>query len=178
MTLGWPWPILRQGQIWFLTLLYRIKSKTMDFSETIVVYDLKPATDGQRDKKILLLSKLCPLWDFCPSAPGLNTCIKSCEKNVYNQTSKILKKKKKKKKVIRPFFWHQNLAPWGCLPPLRGYTSWKQLYKIRLQRHFFKTCNKWAKWQAVSVDIKTLSPGDCLPLPWGYIHALNIKQIV
>ena len=37
------------------------KGKTMDFSETIVVYDLKLATDDRSDKKFLLTSKLCPL---------------------------------------------------------------------------------------------------------------------
>ena len=37
MTLGWPWPILRQGQIWSPMLLYGEKGKTMDFSEIIVV---------------------------------------------------------------------------------------------------------------------------------------------
>ena len=41
-------------------LLYGEKGKTMDFSETIVVYDLKLATDDQSDKKSLLTSKLCP----------------------------------------------------------------------------------------------------------------------
>ena len=41
MTLVWPWPILWQGQIWTLMLLYGEKGKTMDFSETIVVYDIK-----------------------------------------------------------------------------------------------------------------------------------------
>ena len=43
MTLDWPWPILWQGQIWSLLLLYGEKGKTMDFSETIVpvVYDVK-----------------------------------------------------------------------------------------------------------------------------------------
>ena len=39
MTLGWPWPILRQGQIWSIMLLYG--KKDMDFSETVVVYDIK-----------------------------------------------------------------------------------------------------------------------------------------
>ena len=38
MTLGWPWLILRQGQIWSLMLLYGKKGKKMAFSETIVVY--------------------------------------------------------------------------------------------------------------------------------------------
>ena len=52
----------------------------------------------------------------------------------------------------------------------------KKLYKIRLQRHFFETCNKWVKWSGLSVDIKILSPGGCLPLPRGYIHVLNHEK--
>ena len=42
------------------------KGKTMDFSETIVVYDLKLATDDLSDKKFLLTSKLCPLGMYAP----------------------------------------------------------------------------------------------------------------
>ena len=42
------------------------KGKTMDFSETIVVYNLKLATDDRSDKKFLLTSKLCPLGAICP----------------------------------------------------------------------------------------------------------------
>ena len=42
------------------------KGKNMDFSETVVVYDLKLATNDRSDKKFLLTSKLCPL--------GLYTC--------------------------------------------------------------------------------------------------------
>ena len=42
------------------------KGKTMDFSETIVIYDLKLATDDRSDKKFLLTSKLCPLGAVCP----------------------------------------------------------------------------------------------------------------
>ena len=38
----------------------------MDFWETIVIYDLKLATDDRRDKKFLLTSKLCPLGAVCP----------------------------------------------------------------------------------------------------------------
>ena len=41
MTLSWPWPILWQGQIWSLMLLYGEKGKLMNFSETVVVYDIK-----------------------------------------------------------------------------------------------------------------------------------------
>ena len=44
--------------------------KTMDFSETIVVYDLKLATDDQSDKKFLFTSKLCPLGAIGPLSRG------------------------------------------------------------------------------------------------------------
>ena len=49
------------------------KDKTMDFAETIVVFDLKLATDKQSDKKFLLTSKLCSLgllhiYAPCPRA--------------------------------------------------------------------------------------------------------------
>ena len=66
-------------------------------------------------------------------------------------------------------FW-----PQGVVCPCPGlYTcikTWKIMYKIRLQRYFFETCNKWAKWQGFSVDIWILSTKGCLPLPRGYIH--------
>ena len=65
MTLGWLWPILQQGQIWSLMLLYGQKVKQWIFSDTIVVYDLKLATDDWSDKKFLLTSKLCPLGAAC-----------------------------------------------------------------------------------------------------------------
>ena len=39
MTLGWPWPILGEGQIWSLMLLYG--KNILEFSETIVVCDIK-----------------------------------------------------------------------------------------------------------------------------------------
>ena len=42
------------------------KGRTVDFSETIVVYDLKLETDNQSDKKFLLTSKLCSLGAVCP----------------------------------------------------------------------------------------------------------------
>ena len=46
------------------------KGKTVDFSETSVVYDLKLATDDRSDKKFLLTSKLCPLGGLYAPAPG------------------------------------------------------------------------------------------------------------
>ena len=65
------------------------KGKTMDFSETIVVYDLKLAIDERSDKKFLLTSKLYPLGTVCPLPRGymhvLNhekKCIKSDFKEI------------------------------------------------------------------------------------------------
>ena len=63
----WPWPILRQGQLRSPVLLYGEKGKTMDFSEIIVVHDLKLAADGRSDK---LTSKRCPHWGDCPLTRG------------------------------------------------------------------------------------------------------------
>ena len=55
----------------------------------------------------------------------------------------------------------------------------KKMYKIRLQRDFFETCNKWVKWSGLFVAINILSPGSCLTLPRGYIHVLNhIKKSI
>ena len=49
------------------------KGKTMDFSETIVVFDLKLATS---DKMFLLASNFVPKGLSAP-APGLYTCLQS-----------------------------------------------------------------------------------------------------
>ena len=46
------------------------KGKTMHFSETIVVYDLKLATNDRSDNKFLLTSKLCSLGALCPLPRG------------------------------------------------------------------------------------------------------------
>ena len=67
MTLCWPWPILRQGHIWSLMLLYGKKVKIkMDFSETVLIYDLKRATDDQSDKKFLLTLSPGGCMSPCP----------------------------------------------------------------------------------------------------------------
>ena len=46
------------------------KGKTMDFSETIAIYDLKLAIDDRSDKRFLLTTKLCPLGAVCPLPRG------------------------------------------------------------------------------------------------------------
>ena len=42
----------------------------MDFSGTIVVYDLKLATKVRSNKKFMLTSKFCPLGSVCPLPRG------------------------------------------------------------------------------------------------------------
>ena len=46
------------------------KVKQCFFSETIVNYDLKLATDDGSDQMFLLTSKLCPLGAVCPLPRG------------------------------------------------------------------------------------------------------------
>ena len=64
------------------------KGKTMDFSDKIVVYDLKLVPDDQNDKKFLLTSKLCPLGAVWPLPQGYIHVLNHEKKFVYNQTSK------------------------------------------------------------------------------------------
>ena len=46
------------------------KDKPMEFSKTVVLYDLKLATDDWSDKKFLLTSKLCLLGAVYPLSRG------------------------------------------------------------------------------------------------------------
>ena len=65
----WPWVDLdlfygnvKFGpDVFFFFFFFMGKVKTINLSETIVVCDLKLATDDRSDKKFLLTSKLCPL---------------------------------------------------------------------------------------------------------------------
>ena len=122
------------------------KGQPIDFSETVVVYDLKLATDDRSDKKFLLTSKLCPLGAVCPLPWGyihvLNhekNCIKSDFKDVVLKVAT-------KEWNDKTFLWHQNFVSCWLSAPAPGlYTcikSWKKLYKIRPQRDFFETCNR------------------------------------
>ena len=49
----------------------------------------------------------------------------------------------------KKFLLTTNCVPWGLYAPCPGaiymYEIMKKLYKIRLQRDFFETCNKWVK---------------------------------
>ena len=53
-------------------------------------------------------------------------------------------------KVIKLYCWDQIFDPKPLSAPAPGlYThekTLKNVYKIRVQRDVFKTCNKWSKW--------------------------------
>ena len=114
----------------------------MDFSKTIVVWDLKLATDDRSDMKFLLTSKLCPLGAVCPMPRGCIHVLND-EKRIHNQTSKrFLWNFQQIGKVIRPFCWHQNFVPWGLSARAPGlYTcikSWKKCIKSDFKDMFWK----------------------------------------
>ena len=88
----WPWVDLDlfYGKVKFGPYAFVWeKGKTMDFSETVVVYDLKLATDDLSDKKFLLTSKLrtleavCHLpWGYIHVLNHEKNCIKSDFKEI------------------------------------------------------------------------------------------------
>ena len=96
------------------------KGKTMDFSETIVVHNLKLAKDDGSGKKFLLTSKLCPIGAVCPLPWGYIHVL-SHEKIVLNHSKRFLWNLQQMGKVIRPFYWHQTFVPCGYLPLSLGY---------------------------------------------------------
>ena len=126
------------------------KGKTMDFSETIVACDLKLARDDQSDKKFLLTSKLFPLGAVCHLPRGYINVVNHEKNGIKSDFKDIFWHLQLMNEMTRYFCWHQNFVPRGLSASALGlYTcikSWKKLYKIRLQRDFFETCNKWVKW--------------------------------
>ena len=66
------------------------------------------------------------------------------------------------------------LSPRGCQPLLRGYihvlNHERNCIKSDFKDFFFLNLQEMNEVTRLSVDIKTLSPGGCLPLPRAYIH--------
>ena len=97
------------------------KGKTKDFSETIVLYDLKLATDDGSDKKLLLTSKLCPLGAVCPTAPGLYTCIKWKKLYKIRLQRIFFFKLATNERSDKTFLLTVKFVPGDSLPLPRGY---------------------------------------------------------
>ena len=121
-------------------------------------------------------------WGLSVPALGLYTCIKSWKKCIKSDFKDIFLKLATNEWSDKTFLLTSKLCPLGVVCPCPGaiymYNSWIFFYKIRLQRDFFETFNKWPKWQDVPVDIKISSPRGCQPLPWGYIHVKSWKNCI
>ena len=160
------------------------KGKTVDFSETIVVCDLKLATDNRSNKEFLLTSKLCPLRAVCPlpRGPGaicmymyfMTKCIKSDFKEI---------SLKQIGKVIRPFCWYQKFAPWGCLPLPQDYIHVLNHYKKNCIKSDFKdiclklATNEWSD-KTFLLTSKLCSLGAVCPCPGAmYMYKIMKKCI-
>ena len=85
-------------------LLSGKKGKTMDFSETVVVYDFKLAADDRSDKKFLFTSNLFPLGAVCPLPQGFIHVLNH-EKRLYKIRLRkdLFSNLQQIGKVIRPF---------------------------------------------------------------------------
>ena len=82
-------------------------------------------------------------------------------------------------KVLRNFCWHQNFVPKGLSVPALGLYKcikpFKMCFKSYFKRDCFKTCNKWAKWQGLSVDINICPQGFFCPCPGAIYMYESIK---
>ena len=109
----------------------------------------KLATNGQSDKGFLLTSKVCPQGGCNPLVLGLYTCIKSlkvCIKSDSKRSFWNLQHMGKNKWHMLSSKFCPQCVVWPCPGLYTCDKTWKNVYKIRLQRDCFKTCNKWAKW--------------------------------
>ena len=85
-------------------------------------------------------------------------------------------------RVTKGLCLYKNSDPKGLSAPAPGLhtciKTWKIMYKIRLQRYFSETCNKWAKWQGFSVDSRILSTTGCLAPALGlYTCGKTLKNV-
>ena len=145
------------------------KSIKSDFKEIF----LKLATNDRSDTMFLLTSKFHPQGVVSP-CPGAMYMYNSWKKSTKSDFKESFLKLAANDRMDTMFLLTSKFHPKGVVSPCPGaiymYKIMKKLYKIRLQRDFFETCNKWPKWHDVPDDIKFSPPRGCQPLPWGYIH--------
>ena len=122
MTLGWLWPILRQGQIWSLMLLYGKKVKQWIFQK--LQYCRLWFETSNRWPKWLEVSvdvKTLSPGGCKPPALGLHTCIKSwknCIKSLQRDVFETCTKWVKWQRLSADI---KILSPGSCLPLPLGY---------------------------------------------------------
>ena len=92
------------------------KGKIMDFSETIIVYDLKLATDDLSDKKFVYIKTLFPGGCMLPG-PGLYTGIKSRKKCIKSDFKEIFFKLVANDRNCKRFLLTLKFSPLGIVCP-------------------------------------------------------------
>ena len=120
MTLGWPWPILRQGQIWSCMLLYAEKVKQWIFQKLLssMIWNWQQMIRGTRS--FCWHQNFVPLGLYAP-APGLYTCIKSWKKLYKIRLQRdFFWNLQQLTEVTRCSCWHQNFVPKGLSAPALG----------------------------------------------------------
>ena len=99
------------------------------------------------------------------------------KKTIKNQTSKrFFLNLQQMGKMIRNFCCHKNFDPKGLSVPALGLYTCIKSFKMCLKSYFkehFKTCNKWAKW--LSVDINICPQGVVCPCPGAIYMYKSIK---
>ena len=110
------------------------KGKTMDFSETIIVYDLKLAIDDQSDKKFLLTGKLCPLGAVCPLPRGYIHVLIHEKKCIKSDFKKISLKLATNGLSDKAFLLTSKLCPLGAVCPCSG-----AIYMYKIMKNCIKS---------------------------------------
>ena len=88
MTLGWPWHILRQGQIWSLMLLYGKKVKQCIFQKLLSSMIWNWQQMSKVTRSFCWHHNFVP-WGAVCSCHGLYTCIKSWKKCIKSDFKEI-----------------------------------------------------------------------------------------
>ena len=85
-------------------------------------------------------------------------------------------------KMIRPFCWHQNFVPWGCLPLPRGYIQVlnheKNCIKSDFKDIFFeRATNEWSDKKAFLLKSNFIPWGLSAPAPGLYTCIKSWKKL-
>ena len=139
MTLGRPWPILRQGQLWSLMLLYGKKEKQLIFSETIVVYCIKVGRCSN-------LNEFMNLYEYQRSGSFIDLGPRSVSFNIF----KLL-------------FLRNRWADWSRIsvePPWDGEQKVVQMFQVTRPRwlpcpYMVKTLKHLLPWNQKADDFET-----------------------
>ena len=141
MMLGWPWPILWQGQNWSLMLLYGKKVKQWIFQKLLssMVWNYQQMTEVTRS--------FCWHQNFVPrgcmpSALGLYTCIKSWKKLYKISLQRDFFETCNKWVKWQAFLLTSKFCPLGgCLP-----LPWGYIHVLNHEKHCMESDSKTFFW--------------------------------